>query len=155
MSNTEMTTSAGSASLPADIRIAAAMEQLANMTQANTEAIKAIAAAMQNTNERMTKLERQQALMVQVTSAQANALKGAIRDRARQLAKEHRLAENPKALVAIGNAIRKHVRIQAGVDTIRELPRCEFGVNQQRIAMWDEYPVMKAIKAKYGGTYEG
>lgn len=49
---------------------------------------------------------------------------------------------------AVANAIRRDVRLMQGVQSIRELPRCEYAVALQHVRIWDNYKTMKAIKGK-------
>ena len=46
----------------------------------------------------------------------------------------------------IASAIRKDIKLEGGVRSIRELPRVEYPVYVDRIALWDDYWAMKAIK---------
>lgn len=100
------------------------------------------------TNERITMLERQVALLTKVTSMQARELNAAIRARAAELAVMYTL---PGCEATLANAIRRDVRMTAGVSSMRELPRCEFRVYMQRVEMWDDYKTLKAIRKRVRG----
>lgn len=108
-----------------------------------SEALQALADVTRTTNERMTLLERQVALLTKVTSAQARELGVAIRARAEELALMYAI---PGGITALSNAIRRDIRMTAGVTGMRELPRCEFRVYMQQVEMWDDYKTVKAIK---------
>lgn len=109
------------------------------------QAMQGVAEMVRATNERMTMLERQVALLTKVTAAQAKEIGAEIRERARALAEAHGL---PGREISIANAIRKAVRVDAGVGSVRELPRCEYKVYLEMVRIWDDYRVVKEIKRK-------
>lgn len=122
--------------LPADV--AQAFGQMA-------QAMRGMADMVRATNERMTALEQQVRLLTKVTPAQANEVNAAIRERARELCESYRAQGSEKAVAA---AIRRDVRLMQGVQSVRELPRCEYAVALHQARIWDDYKAMKAIKAK-------
>lgn len=118
------------------------------------EAINQIAAAMHGladmmraTNERMTSLDNRVRLLEKVTGMQLNEINATIRARAAELCEMYRIAGQEKP---VANAIRRAVRLTTGVQSLRELPRCEYTVVLKQVQMWDDYKAMKAIKGKAG-----
>ena len=112
-------------------QIAQAMQSLANMVR--------------TTNERMAALEQSVRLLTKVTPAQAGAINAAIRDRARELCAAYRATGCEKMA---GNAIRRELRLTMGVQSVRDVPRCEYNVALQTVRLWDDYRVMKTMKGK-------
>ena len=109
------------------------------------EIMRSMADMLRATNERMASLEREVRLMTKVTPAQANAINEAIRQRAVELCGEYRAKGCEKAAA---NAIRRAVRLTTGVNSIRELPRCEYAVAMEQVKMWDDFKTMKALRSK-------
>lgn len=138
MDSKEMMMQQESASLPAD-----AAQALTQMAQA----MRGMADMVRATNERMTVLEQQVRLLMKVTPMQANEINAAIRERAAALCGVYKAVGSEKA---VANAIRRDVRLMQGVQSVRELPRCEYAVVLQQVRMWDDYKVMKGIKGKSG-----
>ncbi len=112
-------------------QIAQAMQSLANMVR--------------TTNERMAALEQSARLLTKVTPAQAGAINAAIRDRARELCAAYHAAGCEKIA---GNAIRRELRLTMGVQSVRDVPRCEYNVALQTVRLWDDYRAMKTMKGK-------
>lgn len=123
----------------------AAIDQMKELMLGMAEAIRA-------TSERMAKMERQIELMTPLTGAQERALCGEIRRRAGELKEQYRLEDGSEA--AIASAIRVSLRKEGGVRAVRELPRIEYNVLLERVAMWDDYDVMRRIRrqARKDGT---
>lgn len=113
-----------------------------------SQALQSMASMMRAISERMTALEQQVRLLTKVTPMQANEINAAIRARAAELCEIHRAPGCEKAVAA---AIRREVRLMQGVQSVRELPRCEYAVALQQARIWDDYKAMKAIKAKGKG----
>lgn len=122
--------------LPAEV--AQAVTQMA-------QAMRGMADMVRATNERMTALEQQVRLLTKVTPAQAAEINAAIRARAAELCQSYRCAGCEKAAA---NAIRRAVRLMQGVQSVRELPRCEYSVALQQARIWDDYKAMRAMKAR-------
>ena len=125
-----------------------AAEAFGQMYQAviqTQQAMGSMAGTMRKMMEEMSGLRREVRLLTKVTPAQANAINTAIRDRASTLCCEYRA---PGCEKNVANAIRRAVKLTTGISNVRELPRCEFSIAMQQIAMWDDYKQMKAIKAK-------
>lgn len=96
------------------------------------------------TNQNMEQIKRELRQLTPITGAQEKALGEKIRQRAEQLCEEYNLSA--RCVPMIANAIRKDVKLEGGVRSIRELPRVEYPVYVDRIAMWDDYGAMKAIR---------
>lgn len=111
------------------------------------EIMRGMADMLRVTNERITAMEREVRLLTKVTPAQANAIHEAIRSRAAQVCAQHRAEGGEKAAA---NAIRRAVRLTTGISSVRDLPRCEYGVALEQVQLWDDYKAMKAIKARIG-----
>ena len=109
------------------------------------EIMRGMADMLRATNERMAALEREVRLMTKVTPAQASTINEAIRARAAEICVQYRAQGHEKATA---NAIRRAVRLITGINSIRELPRCEYSIAMEQVQMWDDYKTMKAIKAK-------
>ena len=128
------------ATLPAEIQ--AALGQMGEIMRGMADMLRA-------TNERMASLEREVRLLTKVTPAQANAINEAIRQRAAELCESYRAQGCEKAAA---NAIRRAVRLTTGTNSVRELPRCEYGVAMEQVRMWDDRKTMKALRAKKSET---
>lgn len=113
------------------------------------EIMRGMADMLRSTNERMASLEREVRLLTKVTPAQANAINGAIRQRAAELCENYRAQGCEKATA---NAIRRAVRLTTGTNSVRELPRCEYSVAMEQVRMWDDRKIMKALRAKKSET---
>lgn len=118
------------------ISTANALEQMAQIMRGMSDMMRA-------TNERMAALEHQVRLLTKVTPAQATQLGKSITERAEQLCTTYRLAGAERK---IASCIRRDVRLNAGISAMRELPKCEYQVTMQRIALWDDYKVIKTIR---------
>lgn len=125
------------------------MDQLAGVLGQMAQMLRGMGDMMRATNERVSELERQFKQANTLTGAQESNLNAIIRNRARALAKDRGLDDNNAAVRAVAEAIRKALRMTAGVRSVRELPRCEYGVCVERVDMWDDFPAMKEIRAKY------
>ena len=109
------------------------------------DAMKTMAELMRGMSSRLKDLEEQVRRLEKVTPAQASALNRAITARAATVCQLHRAAGCEKSAAA---AIRKAVKRTCGIQSMRELPRCDFSVAQRQIELWDDYGEMKRIKAK-------
>lgn len=129
-------------------------EQTDKMLVQICELMHGIAQTIRATNERMDQMEKQIALLTPVTAAQAKAIGGTIKQRAQALACQYGL---PNAAARdIATAIRRAVKLDAGVRSVNELARALYGVYTEQIGYWDDFDAMKAICAKYtkGGGRE-
>ena len=109
------------------------------------DAMKGMAVLLRAMNERVQSLEEQVRRLEKVTPAQAASLNAVVRRRAETVCQAHRAAGCEKAAAA---AIRKAIRTTCGIASMRDLPRCDYGVAARQIDMWDDYAVMKRIRAK-------
>lgn len=107
--------------------------------------MQAMSDMLRSTHESMVALERQVRQMEKVTPAQARAINTAIRGRAVELCKVHHADGCERAAAS---AIRRAVKLSTGVTAMKDIPRCDYMVIMRLIEMWDDYKVMKAIKAK-------
>lgn len=109
------------------------------------QTMQSMATMIRATNERMAALEQSVRLLNKVTPAQAGAINAAIRERAAELCAEYRAAG---CETAVGNAIRKELKLTMGVQSVRDVARCEYAVAVETARLWDDYRVMKAVKAR-------
>lgn len=128
-------------------QMAAIMRQMQQLMQGMADSIRA-------THARMAKLERQIELLTPLTGAQEKALCAEIRRRAAELCGQYRLDAGHGA--AIAAAIRAELKRAGGVRAVRELPRIEYSVLLERVALWDDYEIMREIrkKARKEGLHE-
>lgn len=108
--------------------------------------MKIMAQTVSAMNERIDRLDRQVQQLTPITGAQERALGEKIKQRAEELRGVYKLPESSRT--AIANAIRKDVKTVGGVRAIRELPRVDYTVYLDQIALWDDYATMRAIKKK-------
>lgn len=125
----------------------ARLEDLTQLFGQLAQTMQGMATMIRTTNERMAALEQSVRLLTKVTPAQASAINAAIRDRARELCAEYRA---PGCEAAVGNAIRRELKLTMGIQSVRDVPRCEYSVAVQTAKLWDDYKSMKAIKARGG-----
>lgn len=109
------------------------------------QTMQSMATMIRATNERMAALEQSVRLLNKVTPAQAGAINAAIRERAAELCVEYRAAG---CETAVGNAIRKELKLTMGVQSVRDVARCEYAVAVETVRLWDDYRIMKAVKAR-------
>ena len=122
---------------PAGDQLMSALGEMGDLMRAMAESVRL-------TNLRMQKLERQIELMTPLTGAQDKALGEAIRKRADALCEQYRL--RPARAGAVATAIRRELKRQSGVRSTRELPRIEYQVLLERVALWGDYDVMREIR---------
>lgn len=115
--------------------------------EALPELMRSMADALRATHERIAALESEVRRLKPVTPAQATEIGKAIRTRAAEVCAAHR-AEGCET--AAGNAIRKAVKLTCGVQSMRELPRCDYDIAMRQVAMWDDYQAMKRIRMRHG-----
>lgn len=128
-------------------QMTAVMGQMQQLMQGMADSIRA-------TNERMAKLERQIELLTPLTGAQEKALCAEVRRRAGELCGQYRLSAGYEQAVAA--AIRGELKREGGVRAVRELPRIEYNVLLERVALWDDYDTMRALRqqARKEGKHE-
>ncbi len=122
-------------------QVTAMVGQMMNLMQGMAETLRA-------TNERVASLEKQTALNARVTAGQAKHINATIREQAAKVAAMHGMVNSASEAQAIARAIRRDVYLTAGVNSSRELPKCEYRVYLQQVELWDDYRAIKAIKGK-------
>lgn len=121
------------------------MDEVTQLFAQVAQTMQSMATMIRATNERMAALEQSVRLLNKVTPAQASAINAAIRERAAELCAEYRAAG---CETAVGNAIRKELKLTMGVQSVRDVARCEYAVAVQTVRLWDDYKIMKAVKAR-------
>ena len=131
-----------------------AAQQLATVIGQMQQLMQGMADSIRATNARMAKLERQIELLTPLTGAQEKALCAEIRRRAAELCGQYHLGEGFEQAVAA--AIRGELKREGGVRAVRELPRIEYNVLLERVALWDDYNTMRELRkrARDGGKHE-
>lgn len=120
----------------------ASLDQLVHLLRGMSDMMKA-------TNDRIADLEQQVRLLTKVTPAQATAINTAIRSRAAALCAARRMP--PGCEKDVANRLRRDIRLATGVQSMRDLPRCDYAVTMQRVEMWDDYKAIRAIRDKAAG----
>lgn len=123
---------------------AAAAGQMAVIMGQMQQLMQGMADSIRATNARMAKMERQIELLTPLTGAQEKALCAEIRRRAAELCGQYRLGEGYEQAVA--SAIRSELKREGGVRAVRELPRIEYNVLLERVALWDDYDTMRTLR---------
>lgn len=125
--------------------LAAPQEVTAAELRRMGDVLATMAAMLQATTESMEQLRRQVRLLEKVTPAQASALNRVIRERAVEICAIYMVRDGEKPAAS---AIRKAFRLQFGVKTAKELPRCDYEIAMEAIQSWDDYAAMKKIREK-------
>lgn len=131
--------------VPEPAQAPARTDETAQLFAQLAQTMQSMATMIRATNERMAALEQSVRLLNKVTPAQAGAINAAIRERAAELCAEYRAAG---CETAVGNAIRKELKLTMGVQSVRDVARCEYAVAVETARLWDDYRVMKAVKAR-------
>ena len=135
------------------------LRQLGTMMGQMVELMRGVAESQRMLNARVEKLEKQNALAMRVTAAQVGEISKAIQRRTEAICAEYgfdRMREQHEAVYRgkvqepIARAIRKAVKLTAGVNSLRELPKCEYSVTLEQIALWEDYRVIAAMKERAG-----
>lgn len=116
------------------------------------DALATMAAMLQATTESMEQLRRQVRLLEKVTPAQASAINRAVRERAAEICAIYMVRgdqDQGKKLAAA--AIRKALRLQFGIGSPKEIPRCDYEIALETAQTWDDYTAMKKIREKVKG----
>jgi len=121
-------------------------EQAVAMVRRMEQLMQGMAGTISAMHEEMAQMKKQIQMLTPVTASQEKALNAQIRQRSEELRKIYRLEANARAPIA--NAIRKEIKLAGGVSAIRELPRVEYNVYLERIALWDDYRAMKEIRTR-------
>ena len=120
------------------------METIGRMLENNTEAIERLADSQTIQSDRLEALEKQIRLQTPVTNKQAAYIGDAIRARARELLDKKGISD-AKAVKKLANHIRKAVLMRYGVGSAREIPKHEYNVALNQIAMWNDMLVIRDI----------
>lgn len=102
----------------------------------NTEALNRLAETQQIQADRLEALEKQIRLNTLVTPQQVRYINDAIRTRSRELL-DKRGIDDDKAIRKLGNAIRKSVLARYGVAALHEIPKHEYSVTMNHVAIWN------------------
>lgn len=121
------------------------MKSIGEMLEHNTQAMDQIAALQQTTNDRIEALERQVRLNTPVSEKQVKYINDAIRAKARELLAKFGYEDDKKAVVKLGNAIRKCVLARYGVGGLREIPRHEYAVTMHMIEIWSDMLTLRDV----------
>lgn len=121
-------------------------EQAVAMVRRMEQLMQGMAGTISAMHEEMAQMKKQIQMLTPVTVSQEKALNAQIRQRSEELRKIYRLEANARTPIA--NAIRKEIKLVGGVSAIRELPRVEYNVYLERIALWDDYRAMKEIRTR-------
>ena len=119
-------------------------EQVGGLMLQQQQLMQSMANALAAMNQRIDQMERQIRQLTPITGAQERALGDKVKQRAQELQEQYKLPA--KAATLIANAIRKDIKLEGGVRALRELPRVEYPVYVDRIALWDDYGTMRAIR---------
>jgi len=135
------------------------LRELGAMMGQMVELMRGVAESQRMINARVEKLEKQNALAIRVTASQAREIGNEIQHRAEvicavqgfdQIMKQHPSVYFYACREPIARAIRKAVKLAAGVNSLRELPKCEYSVVLEQIALWEDYRVITAVKERDG-----
>ena len=120
------------------------LEPIGKMLENSTAALEQLSAAQSIQNDRLEALEKQIRLQTPVNSKQVKYLNDAIRARARELL-DKRGVEDGKATAKLAGYIRKAVMARYGIANIREIPKHEYNVAMQQIAMWNDLLTVRDV----------
>lgn len=134
--------------------LAITKQEAAELLQSNQQMavlLRGMADMLRMTHERMAALEQAVRQLEKVTPQQAAQLNRMIRVRALDLCEDYRIRGRQREVAA---QIRKALRVTTGARSTRETARCDYPAAAELIRTWDDYPAMKAIRAK-GGLSDG
>lgn len=125
------------------------LENMGNMVKQMSEAIEHIATSQDVIRNRIEALEKQVRLQTPVTDRQARYLADYARKKAEKIlllrttdADDPPLMEDRKAVSKLSAAIKKDLLMWRGIESLREVPRCEYEVAIQRIETWNDGTVI-------------
>lgn len=124
------------------------LERCAHLINQMAMTMMSMADTIQAVNQSMASLEREVRLLTKVTPAQVTLINAAVRRRAQELCRDYQLPEG-KGAKLLGTAIRADVKAAHGT-AVRDIPRCEYDVVLERIALWEDYDRIMQIKRKAG-----
>lgn len=123
-------------------------EDLCQLIGALVENQRSLAEGQQQMAEEMRLMRRSIQQLTKVTPAQATQLNRLMRETAETLVQRYRLQDIPNAVTLLSNCIRRDVRFRAGIQSMRDLPRCEFDAYVNYISLWDNYKAAKSIRSR-------
>lgn len=124
------------------------------MLKNNTAAMESLSQQQAMIHDRIADLEKQIRLQTPLTGKQVSYINDAIRERSRVLL-DKREIDDKKAIVKLGNAIRKAVLMRYGVSSLREVPRHEYGVALSQIDMWNDALIVRDVVKEARERAEG
>ena len=120
------------------------VEAMGKMLENNTHALNQLAATQQIQADRLEALERQIRLNTLVTVQQVRYINDAIRARARELLDKRGISDQ-KATTKLGNAIRKAILARYGVAALHDIPKHEYSVTLNLVAMWNDMLIVRDV----------
>jgi len=120
------------------------MQTIGKMLENNTAALEQLAAAQSIQSDRLEALEKQIRLQTKVDGKMAGYMNDAIRGRSRELL-DKRGVDDKKAVTKLGNAIRKAVLMRYGVSSLRDVPKHEYQVALNLIAIWNDLLIVRDV----------
>ena len=122
---------------------AGALQAIADRAAGMEQLLRMMAEQLKRTGDRIDQLEAQVRVLEKVTPAQAARINAAMRERAGEVSARYRLAGKEKEVLS---AIRKEIRVQMGIRTAKECPRCEYQICLDRIGIWEDWKALKMIR---------
>lgn len=120
------------------------VEAMGKMLENNTQALNQLAATQQIQADRLEALEKQIRLNTLVTPQQVKYINDAIRARARELL-DKRGVDDKKAVTKLSCAVRKSLLARYGVAALHDIPKHEYIVAMNLVAMWNDMLIVRDI----------
>lgn len=121
------------------------LSTMADMVKRNTEALERLAAQQKVQSDRMEALERQIRLNTLVTPTQAKFLNDAMRQKARDILSRWTYEGDKKAVNALAGKIRRSVCSRYGIASVNEIPKHEYSVAMEHIAVWNDLLIVRDV----------
>lgn len=113
------------------------LESMGSLMKRMSEAVEHIATAQDVMRNRLEALEKESRLNTPVTDTQARYLAAAAKDKAVDILSRKGTTDK-KAVTKLAGMIRKAVLLRYGKGSLREIPRCEYGVAMSQIESWNK-----------------
>ena len=113
------------------------LESMGSLMKRMSEAVEHIATAQDVMRNRLEALEKESRLNTPVTDTQARYLAAAAKDKAVDILSRKGVTDK-KAVTKLAGMIRKAVLQRYGKGSLREIPRCEYGVAMSQIESWNK-----------------
>lgn len=113
------------------------LESMGSLMKRMSEAVEHIATAQDVMRNRLEALEKESRLNTPVTDTQARYLAAAAKDKAVDILSRKGITDK-KAVTKLAGMIRKAVLQRYGKGSLREIPRCEYGVAMSQIESWNK-----------------